>query len=246
MEDERERKEKDVCADSDEHKEGELQEVPSPEGDVESPPEDDVPEVSAPAGESEEGHVDAQLRKYEEMVKEYHDRWLRAVAEFDNFRKRTEKEKEKYFEYALEGFLKDFLPVLDALEKGVEAAEKSPDAASSGLLEGVKLIHRNILTVLEKYGVKPIEAKGKVFDPYYHEAVSRVHTTEYPAGTVIEEYQRGYTLKDRVVRPSLVAVAVAPEVSDEKEGSKEAEKDREPSCGPEEEIPVNIIDEGSE
>lgn len=186
---------------------------------------------SEPQGAEEKGESDeiqvlrAKVESYESALKDYEEKWLRTIAEFDNFRKRTEREKEQFMEYALEGFIKDFLPVIDGLEKACEALGED----GKSLSEGLRLIYNLSLGILSKYGVKQIEALGKEFDPFYHEAISRLPSKEHKPGTIVQEVQKGYMLKSRVIRPSLVVVAV--EEKEEEEKKKEEEKKEEEKDG---------------
>ena len=136
------------------------------------------------------------------------DRYLRAAAEFDNVRKRSAREREDYTRYANEALLRDLLPVLDNLDRALQAARAEP---VTGLTTGVALIQRELLRVLEKSGLTPFTSVGEPFDPERHEAVARVPSTDRPDMTVAGETARGYLLHGRVLRPALVTVAVAPE-----------------------------------
>jgi molecular chaperone GrpE len=142
---------------------------------------------------------------------ELKDRHLRLAAEYDNFRRRSLKERQDLHNYANENVFKELLPIVDNLERAVTHArreEQRPD--SDNLLQGVELTHRSLLQILTRHGVVEIEAQGKPFDPQVHEAVRRVPSSEHPPGTVVEVYQKGYKLKDRMLRPAMVAVASEP------------------------------------
>jgi len=134
-----------------------------------------------------------------------HDLWLRAQAETDNVRKRLDREAAERRVRETTERLRALLPVLDSLERAIE----SPGWGDDGLRQGVALTLQQMLEVLGRDGLKPVEAKGRPFDPQVHEAVETVPTTEAPEGMVIEEMQRGYMLRDRLVRPALVKVAAA-------------------------------------
>jgi len=139
------------------------------------------------------------------------DRHLRLAAEFDNFRRRTLKERQDLHNYANENLVKDLLPTVDNLERAVEHGRKEEQRTDSeNLLQGVELTYRSLLQILTRHGAVEIEALGKPFDPEIHEAVRRVPSTEHEPGTVVEVYQRGYLLKDRLLRPAMVAVASEP------------------------------------
>jgi molecular chaperone GrpE len=136
------------------------------------------------------------------------DRYLRAVAEFDNARKRSAREREEYTRYANESLLRDLLPVLDNLDRALQAARSEPAAAVTA---GVELIQREMLRVLEKFGLTPFTSVGQPFDPERHEAVARVQRPDLPDMTVAAETARGYLLNGRVLRPAMVTVAMGPE-----------------------------------
>ncbi len=139
------------------------------------------------------------------------DRHLRLAADFDNFRRRSLKERQDLHNYASENIVKDLLPTVDNLERAVEHGRKEEQRADSeNLLQGVELTYRSLLQILTRYGVVEIEALGKPFDPQIHEAVRRVASSEHEPGTVVEVYQKGYLLKDRLLRPAMVAVASEP------------------------------------
>lgn len=140
-------------------------------------------------------------------VEAQQDRYLRAVAEFDNARKRSAREREEYTRYANESLLRDILPVLDNLDRAMQAARSEP---ATSLTTGVELIQRELLRVLEKFGVTPFTSVGQPFDPERHEAVARVQSSDLPDMSVAAETARGYLLHGRVLRPAMVTVAVAP------------------------------------
>jgi molecular chaperone GrpE len=135
------------------------------------------------------------------------DRYLRAVAEFDNARKRAARDREDYVRFATESLVRDLLPVLDNFDRALDAARG--DAGAAAWTAGVELIHRELLRVLEKVGVTPFSAVGERFDPGRHEAVARVPAGDQPEMTVVGETLRGYLMHGRVLRPAMVTVAVA-------------------------------------
>lgn len=143
-------------------------------------------------------------------VEAQQDRYLRTVAEFDNVRKRSAREREEYTRYANESLLRDILPVLDNLDRALQAARTEP---ATSLATGVELIQRELLRVLEKFGVTPFTSVGQPFDPERHEAIARMPTADLPDMTVAAETARGYLLHGRVLRPAMVTVAVAPDDS---------------------------------
>ena len=137
------------------------------------------------------------------------DQLLRRQAEFENFRRRSERERMDYAEYAGMEVIRPLIPVLDDLERAVNAA-KASDKESSELVKGVELIYTRLLDTLKKMGLEPIDSVGKPFDPHVHEAMSRVESPDAEDNTVIEEFQRGYNFKNRLLRPAMVKVAVRP------------------------------------
>lgn len=143
-----------------------------------------------------------------EQNRQLQDQLLRLRADFDNFRKRQEKDWEEKKKYANEALLEDLLPILDNFSLGMKAAENAKDAKS--IQQGLSMVLGQIERFLTENGVTPVEALGKPFDPSLHDAVSRKETTEAPEGTVLEQHRRGYQLKGRLIRPATVVVAQAP------------------------------------
>ena len=137
------------------------------------------------------------------------DRLLRARAETDNLRRRAQRDREEYVKYAVESLTRDLLPVLDNLDRAVAAARAAGDAAR--VVEGVELIQRELLRVLERHGVTRYSALGQRFDPTRHEAVARVVSEDQAPDTVVSELAPGYFLNGRVLRPAMVGVAAAPD-----------------------------------
>ena len=146
---------------------------------------------------------DKKTAALEEKVAELEDRTKRQMAEFENFRKRTEKEKSMMFETGAKSVIEKILPVIDNFERGLAAIE--PDNKDS-FYEGMCMIHKQMLSELEKIGVTPIEAVGKEFDPNFHNAVMQVESDEFESGVVAQELQKGYMYRDSVVRYSMVGV----------------------------------------
>jgi len=189
-----------------------------PEAAEETPPEGAsaaTPEVQEEGGEAPAApppEVD-ETAALEERLRDAEERHVRLYAEFENYKKRTARENEDFRRYANEGVLKEMLPVLDNFERAVSHAKEAEGAGApaGGLLEGVELIRKQFLDVLGKLGVSPIEAVGKPFDPQVHQAVSQVATADAAAGTVVDELQRGFFFRERVLRPAMVVVAGAPE-----------------------------------
>ena len=157
-------------------------------------------------------HLRAELEQKTREARAHEERALRTVAEFDNARKRALREREEYVRFANESLIRDLLPVLDNLDRALAAGKADPGAAA--VTAGVELIQREFLRVLEKFGVAPFSSVGQRFDPERHEAIARVPTAEHEEMTVVSETSRGYLLHGRVLRPAMVAVAVAPETGD--------------------------------
>ena len=135
---------------------------------------------------------------------ELQDRFLRLGAEFENFKKRSERDRQISIKFATESLLMDLLPVMDHLEQAVHVA---PDAPADAVLTGVKMVLKQFEDTLSKYGVKRFSALGETFDPAKHEAVAQQESSEVETGQVITEYQKGYFLHDRLVRPARVVVS---------------------------------------
>lgn len=142
--------------------------------------------------------------KRDEQIEELQDRVKRQMAEFDNFRKRTEKEKAQMFEVGAKSIIEKILPVVDNFERGLAAIPEGEQG--SAFADGMNMIYKQLMTELEQAGVAPIEAVGKEFDPELHNAVMQVENDELESGTVAQELQKGYTYRDSVVRHSMVAV----------------------------------------
>jgi molecular chaperone GrpE len=139
---------------------------------------------------------------------EYYDRLLRQAAEFDNYRKRIERERRELAEGAAADLVVELLPVLDDLERALKADVGSGQAGDA-IRAGVELIHRQLVELLRKRGVTPIEAVGHPFDPHFHQAVAQEMSSQHPDGEVMAEFRRGYMLGDRLLRPAMVKVAKA-------------------------------------
>ena len=143
--------------------------------------------------------------KKDEKIEELTDRVRRQMAEFDNFRKRTEKEKTQMFETGAKSIVEKILPVVDNFDRGLAAVTE--EEKGTPFVEGMEKIYKQMMTVLEEAGVKPIEAVGQEFDPNLHNAVMHVEDEEFGENIIAEEFQKGYTYRDSVVRHSMVKVA---------------------------------------
>ena len=185
-------------------------------------PGDDVVEVrdtgdsleSALAQEETAALVAAEdkLRSIQKDLEELKDRHLRKLAEFENHKKRSEKERQEYFKIALAGFVHDFLPVMDNFGRAL--AHARPADLESDFGQGVVLIAKQIADLWKRYGLIPIDTSGP-FDPNLHEAVATEETDAVPPNTILEVLQKGYFLNDRLIRPAAVKVAVRPSEADD-------------------------------
>ncbi|RKH24154.1 nucleotide exchange factor GrpE [Corallococcus sp. CA041A] len=151
-----------------------------------------------------------RLKEAHERAKDFQDRAIRSAADLENYRKRAQKEKEDVQKFGVEKLLKDLLPVVDNMDRALDAASKSPDFDS--FQKGVAMTRKSFEDSLGRHGVKGFSAKGQPFDPRLHEAIQQVESADVPAGHVLFEVTRGFHLNDRLVRPAMVVVARAPEV----------------------------------
>jgi molecular chaperone GrpE len=164
-----------------------------------------------PAADPETTRLRAELelsqhlgRESQKKIEDLHDRWVRAAADLENYKKRAVKERDEVQRFGVERLVKDLLPVLDNLDRALAAA-----TPGDTLVEGVKLVRASFEQVLARHGVKGFSALGQPFDPARHEALMQVPSGEAAPGTVVLEHARGFTLHDRLVRPAMVGVAVA-------------------------------------
>lgn len=167
--------------------------------------EDDQPSVQDPVDTPDTADAPPALSDAERQRDEFKDLLLRKTAEFENFRKRTERERASFAENAAAGIIEELLPLVDDLERALKA-DPGGDATDA-YRRGVELIHRQLQEILRKRGVKPIDAVGVDFDPYYHQAVAHEPADDHRDGEIVEEFRRGYMLGDRLLRPSMVKVA---------------------------------------
>jgi molecular chaperone GrpE len=169
----------------------------------------------------------AKLREQVEVKQkeatENYDRYLRQIAELENFKKRANREKDEAIRFANEALVKDLLPVVDNLERAV--AHSKDGGNGKPLVEGVEMVLRGFFDILAKHGVIPISAVGQPFDPQKHEAMAQVESTTYDPNTVIEEYHKGYLLRDRLLRPALVSVAKTPKSQGKKNDGSQVENE---------------------
>jgi molecular chaperone GrpE len=152
-----------------------------------------------------------------EEVQAVQDKLLRLAAEFENYKRIVQRDVRDQTKFANENLLKDLLPTVDNLERAIGFAKSAPGCDT--LVEGVSLTLKQLLETLGRFGVRQIASVGEVFDPAHHQAVARVPSANKPENTVVEEYQKGYLLHDRVVRPAMVGVAVADTTSPDGSGA---------------------------
>lgn len=166
------------------------------------------------AGEARAAALEAELDQVRAKLADTEAQLQRSQADFANYRRRMAAEQERWGDRAVARLARDLLPVADNLERALDALASSQDAASDAFREGVQLTLRQLLDTLAAYGIQPIDAVGRPFDPRIHEAVGRLETDAVPEDHVAAELQRGYTFKDEVLRPSMVQVAQRPARAD--------------------------------
>ncbi len=193
---------------------------------AEPPEADPAPPESAQAEPVETGTLEEQLANAKEDAQKYLGNWQRAEADFQNYKRRVEQERSESRRFASAALIINVLPILDDLERALG----SLDARLAGLtwFEGIALIHRKLLVLLDNAGVTPIQAEGQRFDPSFHEAVTHADGEE---GKVLAEVQRGYKLHDRVLRPAMVVVGKPSGPSGGKEEAKEEKEAEAPEDG---------------
>jgi molecular chaperone GrpE len=164
--------------------------------------EDERIETAEPAEEPIENNEPVDAAELKKQRDDYYDRLLRKTAEFDNYRKRTDRERLQLSDAVAADLLQELLPLVDDMERALRA-----EGSDERIRKGVELIHKQLLEILRKRGVRPIEALGADFDPHYHMAVAHEPANDRREGEVIEEFRRGYMLGDRLLRPAMVKVA---------------------------------------
>ena len=210
MENKQEKSQEDMVKEAVEEAKKSAAETESAEAEVE-----EAEETSEEAG-SEEAKEDAEKKtgkklfgkkkdKKDEKIEELTDKLTRQMAEFDNFRKRTEKEKSQMYEVGAKDIIEKILPVVDNFERGLDAVKE--EDKEDPFVQGMEKVYKHLVTTLEGIEVKPIEAVGQPFDPDFHNAVMHVEDENFGENIVVEEFQKGYTYRDSVVRHSMVKVA---------------------------------------
>lgn len=180
--------------------------IESEAGDL--PPEDIAPQTP-----------EERIEKAEAEAKEAYDRFLRASAELENYKKRTQKEMAEFRKYANASLVKELLGVVDNLERAIESSNGSNEEGR--LSEGLNLTLKELLKIFKTFHASPIEALGKPFDPSYHQAMMQQETTDQPENIVLDELQKGYMIHDRLLRPAMVVVSKSPAGSGNDNENKE-------------------------
>lgn len=209
-----------------------VEEAPE-SADLEGPM--DESELLEAGAEETVAKLRAELEQAVQTAKENEDRFIRLYAEFENYKKRAAREAQDTRKFANEAMVKEMLPVIDNLERAIQSSTSQENAQADlngSILEGVTMILKEILRVMDRFHVKPIEALGQPFDPNFHEAVGQEESGEVGDNIVIREYQKGYLLHDRLIRPSMVVVsraksapAAEPAVSDDPAAQDESGED---------------------
>lgn len=194
-----------INTDDEETAKNETTEKPAPDDD--KPLKSETGDADHADAENSLKEMEARFEAKQEEAKETYDRFLRVSADFENYKKRASREMEEFRKYANQSLLKEMLSVVDNLELAINSSNDGKNT-DKNLIEGLNLTLNEILRVFEKFNVTPIEAQGKTFDPAYHEAVMREETDDYPENSVISEFQKGYLIHDRLLRPAMVVVAV--------------------------------------
>lgn len=159
----------------------------------------------------------------QDELAELQDRHIRLAADFDNFRRRALREREEAHQFGHQNLVKDLLSAVDNLERALEHGAQNAEGDAKGILDGIELVHREILGAFAKNGVREIEAKGQLFDPAVHEAMGQIPSADVPSNSVLEVLQKGYEIHDRMLRPSRVIVSCEPENPGASAGTESAE-----------------------
>ncbi|MBI1211495.1 MAG: nucleotide exchange factor GrpE [Alphaproteobacteria bacterium] len=187
----------------------------------EMPPANDTDPTNSPSEEFAQEEIQseitreaARIRELTSEIAELKERYLRAAAETENVRKRAEREKNEVAQFAFQRFARDLLTVIDNFNRALDSvkpeARTSLPPAMGAVVEGIEATQRELLSIFERHGIKKIEAKGQRFNPNLHQAIAEMPSTEYAAGMVIDVAQTGYTLGERLLRPSMVMVSSGP------------------------------------
>jgi molecular chaperone GrpE len=186
-------------------------------------------EAQTPEGKASKRGEEATIEDLQERLEEQkmvaqnnYDKFLRAYAELENYKKRMSKERKDLLTYANEELIREILPFVDNLERAINHASSEGNDSVQALIEGIQLTIKNLMKVLEKHGLKQIESVGRRFDPNLHEAVMQVKSESHEPHTVTEEFEKGYIMKDRLLRPARVAIAMKPELTEDNKAGEDA------------------------
>ncbi len=202
---------------------GENAVTASPADQLETPSTDQEAEESDENSQQNEEvtGLSHQLFEKNEELHALNDKYLRLAAEFDNYKRRVQRDQRDTIRFANEKLFKDLLPTLDNLERALQSGREQ--ALIEGLLEGVDLTYKHFLDTLQKMGMKPVASVGELFDPAKHQAVGQVESLTVPENVIVDEYQKGYFLHDRILRPAMVTVAKAQTEPDDGEAQQSKE-----------------------
>ncbi len=214
----------------------EEEESPSAKAVSEAQPGTEEAAGQASSGEADEPaepSVEEELQAAREESKTHYDQYIRSVAELENYRRRSLREKEETRKYATSSLLQDLLPVLDNFELGLQSAENHPEA--KGIAQGFEMVHQQIKSILKEHGVEEINPEGKTFDPHRHESTGYEPNEEAGEGEVIRVARKGYALNDRLLRPAMVVVSAGPagEPGTDAEGAEPEQEPKETKAGEE-------------
>ena len=204
---------------------GKKIEQQEPDNELETPVSTEPNNADAEEETTLEEKLRNELTQALEETKIHQEQYLRTLADMENLRKRTQREKEELAKFANENILREILSVIDNLERAVEHAEQAEN--DTGLLEGIQMTLTQFNQVLNQFGVKPVEAVGRPFDPALHQAMGQLESDEYPANTIVQQIQKGYQLNERLLRPAFVMLAKTPTVQESENEDTTAEIDKE-------------------
>ena len=182
----------------------------SPEAEPAVKPDGDTAKKGDKKGPKKERLRD-RLKTAEAKAEENYDRVVRVTADFENYKKRIEREMNDFRQFANESLVKEILPIVDNLERALGTGHGSNEDSLEGLRQGVEMTLKGLMDGLKKFGVLPVDALKKPFDPNFHQAVSQEETERFPENTVCQELQKGYVLNDRLLRPAMVVVSKKPD-----------------------------------
>jgi len=191
---------------------------------LEAASEDRLTDDQGKAGSDEE--LKQALAARIEEAKALQDKYLRLAAEFENFKRLAQRDQREYYRFANESLLKELLPIVDNLERAIKSSKER--MGSGGLIQGVELVLKQFLETLAKFGVRRVKSVGETFDPSRHQAVAHVESQDASGKIVVEEYEKGYLLHDRILRPAMVTVADVPRRAGREGGKTSPSTDESP------------------